>query len=121
VRAGAARPPKAGAPPPPTRGGAEPDPPPLPAELERARRSVRDHLDALRDEQDRQHALLRALRTPLLLADADGRIADLNAAAEELLGPGASRHLVGRPIRDCLPFVAAGDQRELPTPAIHLG
>ncbi|GEM_PF-1917283 len=82
---------------------------PLAEELERARRSVQQHLAAVASEHCRQQALISALRTPILITTDQGQITEINAAAAALFGPAS--HLVGRQIQQVLPFAPPPGER----------
>ena len=79
---------------------------PLAEELERARQSVQERVEAMEAEEARQRALFAAFREPILIASSDGKIADHNAAAGHLFG--GSPRLCGRYVADVMPFVNLG-------------
>jgi signal transduction histidine kinase len=76
---------------------------PLANELERARSSLEAHLRAMAREEARQRALFTALREPILITSAEGRITGCNTAATAQFGDPAQIH--GRPVGELLPFV----------------
>jgi two-component system sensor histidine kinase VicK len=85
----------------------EPELAPLAVQLDRARRIVAERLGAITREEARQRALFAALREPILLTSADGRIVGTNPAARSLVDGWVA--LEGRAIRDLFPFLADGD------------
>jgi signal transduction histidine kinase len=75
-----------------------------------ANRSTHTNLTDAAGTEARYRTLFAALREPVLLTSADGRIAGFNDAALSLFGSAA--RLYGRPIKEVLPFIVHAEVEE---------